>query len=108
MPAKFTIFTVAAIPFVLACGGDDDGGGNRIMVQPDASSGGVDAPTQANCTAASSYSGVVPPSGPNPTESAGTQMDQTTTLVYWTGLANMDPDILALELYSGFGAFSGG
>ena len=45
MAAKFSLFTVAALPLIpiaLACGGDD--GGGKIMVRPDGG-GGIDSGT---------------------------------------------------------------
>lgn len=107
MPAKFSIFPVAAmslIPFAFACGGDDDGGG-PIMVQPDASSGPMDAPP-VNCTADPSYS----PTFGADTQGATIVTGMQGTRLNWSGLLNTQQplDGLVINLFSGFTVFENG
>jgi len=106
MQAKFSIFTVAALPIIpiaLACGGDD--GGGKITVRADAAKQIDAAPVV--CTAAASYTGVV--AGSN-TQFAGSNGSGSDLQVYWAG--RMDPtampDFIEIDLYNGVGPFSAG
>lgn len=112
MPAKFSLFAVAALPILpiaLACG-DDGGGGIKV---PDASVK-MDAPMQQvdafvdNCTATTDY-GTVAFAGSN-SQSARSQGSGSQQLIQYVGRMNADamPDILDIELYAGYGAFMGG
>lgn len=107
MPAKFSILTVAAIPLLpiiplLACGGDD-GGGVHVL---DASVDGrpIDAPEA--CTAAASNPSVADFGSNQRASSKGTGSAQE---MNWFGPINADamPDLLAIDLYAGYGAFEG-
>jgi hypothetical protein len=108
MPAKFSLFTVAALPLIpvaLACGGGDDSG--KIMIQPDA--GMPDAPVV--CTAAPSYPGVAAGSGTQAARNypaSGTGSSAMPRVVDYQGAINADIDVLRLLLFSGVGNFSGG
>jgi len=112
MRAKFSLFTVAALPIIpiaLACGGDD--GGGKITVRPDAASNIDAAPVV--CTAAATYTGAVAGSNTQFGGSAGIPGMTTGSdsyQVYY--LARMDPssmpDLLQVTLYEGVGPFSGG
>ncbi len=106
MPAKFSLFTVAALPIIpiaLACGGGDSGG--KISVRPDAAAAIDAAPVV--CTAAATYTGVV--SGSN-TQFAGSANAGSDLQVYWAG--RMDPtampDFIEIDLFNGVGPFSAG
>lgn len=111
MPAKFSLFTVAALPIIpiaLACGGDDGGGG--IIVRPDAARTVDAAPVE--CTASSTYTAVAAGSD---SQFAGSDGELGATgsnayQVYWAGImdATNSPDFLQLSLVNGRGAFSGG
>lgn len=111
MPAKFSVFTVAAMPIIpiaLACGGDD--GGGKITVRPDSN---IADAAPVVCTAAPTYGDVL--AGSN-TQFAGSDgipgmtMGSDSYSVYWLG--RMDPtampDFIQLTLYEGYGAFSTG
>jgi hypothetical protein len=108
MPAKFSIFTVAALPLIpiaLACGGDDDGG--KIMVQPDSAM--PDAPVI--CSALPSYAGVAAGSNTQfatnyPASGSGSSAQPH--VQSYLGAMNADIDALELLLFGGFGSFSGG
>jgi hypothetical protein len=111
MRAKFSLFTVAALPIIpiaLACGGDD--GGGTITVRPD--SGGTVDTAPVVCTAAANYTGAV--AGSN-TQFAGSDGSINGTgsdsfEVYYLG--RMDPssmpDLLQVTLYAGVGPFAAG
>lgn len=111
MQAKFSIFTVAAMPLIpiaLACGGDD--GGGKISVRPDAAKMVDAAPVV--CTASTSYTGVTTGSNAQFAGQDGSGMDMQ---VYWFGrmaptppATSPMPDILQVTLYNGYGPFSGG
>lgn len=109
MPAKFSIFTVAALPIIpiaLACGGDD-GDGGKIMVQPD--SGMPDA--AVICTAMPSYAGVA--AGSNTQfatdyPASGSGSSARPHVQQYLGAMSADIDALELLLFSGFGGFGSG
>jgi hypothetical protein len=107
MSAKFSILTVAAIPLLpaiplLACGGDD---GPSVTVV-DAAVDGRPIDAAAACTAAAS----------NPTPSFGSNQSAersgsgSATVINYVGRLNADtmPDLLAIDLYAGYGAFQSG
>ena len=110
MPAKFSIFAVAAMPLIpiaLACG--DDGGG-KIKV-PDAkvfNDAPPDAPTL--CTAESSYP--TPSFGSNqfatnyPASGSGSSAQPH--VISYGGALNADIDALRLILFQGYGGFGSG
>ena len=107
MPAKFSLLTVAAIPLLpaiplLACGGDD--GPSVKVVDAAIDSRPIDA--AAACTAAAS----------NPTPAFGSAQSaevqgsgsaQTMNYVGRLNADNMMPDLLAIDLYAGYGTFMG-
>lgn len=88
---------------LVACGGDDDGG-NPMLVDAGPGSGGEDAPPVSNCKAAPSYSGTF-----NDQNGAAETGDGNET-ANLSGLAalNMDPDFLFVDLWEGYGVFTGG
>lgn len=111
MQAKFSLFTVAALPIIpiaLACGGGDSGG--KITVRPDAAKAIDAAPVV--CTAAPSYAGVVSGSNTQFAGSNGVPMATGSNAysIYWAG--RMDPtampDFIEVDLYEGVGPFSSG
>jgi hypothetical protein len=111
MPAKFSMFAVAAMPIIpiaLACGGDDGGGGIKI---PDAKVF-MDAPPMPDaadiCTATTDYASVTF-AGSN-SQSARTSGSGSQQSMQYVGRLNGDPmpDILDIELYAGFTVFMGG
>jgi hypothetical protein len=105
MPAKFSFFTVAALPIIpiaLACGGDD-GGGAKITPKPDANI--VDS-APVVCTADSMYA---TPGSANQFAGEEGTTNGSDYRVFWGGIYGMGkPDLLQLTLRNGFGAFSGG
>jgi len=110
MPAKFSIFTVAALPIIpiaLACGGDD-GGGGKIMIQPDS---GTSPDAAVVCTALPSYAGVA--SGSNTQfatnyPASGTGSSAQPHVQSYLGAMNADIDALRMLLFGGFGGFGSG
>ena len=106
MPAKFSLFTVAALPIIpiaLACGGDD--GGGKISVRPDAAPLIDAAPVV--CTASPTYGNVL---GGSNDEFAGSNGSGDMVSVFWGGRMNAasKPDFIQITLRTGLGPFSGG
>lgn len=107
MPAKFSLFTMAALPLIpvaLACGGDD--GGGKITVNGDAG-GGTDSPG-TQCTASATYGDVLAGSDGMPLAGAGSAgMPGGTGMaaysVSWAGRMDPDapPDLIELILKEG-------
>jgi hypothetical protein len=105
MPAKFSLFTVAALPIVpiaLACSGDDAG---MITVRPDAAPMIDAAPVV--CTASTTYGNVL---GGSNDQFAGSSGADSMLQVFWGGRMNTQskPDFLQVSLRTGLGPFSGG
>jgi hypothetical protein len=104
MPAKFSLFTVAALPLIpvaLACGGDD--GGGKITVRPDSNT--ADA-TPVACTAAGPYGDILAGSDGSNIEGAGSagMMGGTGSdayEIYWFGRPDpvVPPDIVELLMF---------
>jgi len=112
MPAKFSLFAVAAMPIIpiaLACGGDDGGGGIKV---PDASTTKMDAPATPDaadiCTATTDYA-TVTFAGSN-SQSARSSGSGSNQAMQYVGRLNGDPmpDVLDIELYAGYTVFTGG
>lgn len=107
MPAKFSLFIVAALPIIpiaLACGGDDTG---MIMVRPDAMKAIDAAPVV--CTGGPTY-GAVPVAAGSSAQFAGSDGSNANYQIYWGGRADtMQPtDILQVSLRNGVGPFASG
>ncbi len=106
MPAKFSVFTVAALPLIpiaLACGGDD--GGGKISVRPDAAKLIDAAPVV--CTAAPTYGNVL--AGSN-SQFAGSDGSGDMLQVFWGGRVDptAKPDFIQVSLYTGVPPFDAG
>ncbi|HEY5922485.1 MAG TPA: hypothetical protein VIV11_12475 [Kofleriaceae bacterium] len=111
MPAKFSLLAVSALPLVpiaLACGGDDGGGGIKVI---DASTTIDSKPVDAASTCYVETS-LAPTFGSADqfaeTNGSGITGSNAHTEV-WGGRLNPDmmPDIVQVELYAGVAAFMG-
>jgi hypothetical protein len=111
MSRKFSILAVAAIPVIpvaLACGGDDGGGGIKVI---DASVK-MDAPPMPDaadiCTATTDYASVAF-AGSN-SQQANSMGSGSNQAIQYVGRLNNDPmpDILDIELYAGYTVFQTG
>ena len=115
MAAKFSLLAVLAVPLVpvaLACGGDDGGGGIKVVdANKTIDSTSVDAP--APCTATPDYGTLTPGSNAQqaknyPATGSGSsatphELDLTVALNQ-----EMPGDVLLLALFAGYGGFTGG
>jgi hypothetical protein len=113
MPAKFSVLAVTVVPFctvALACGGDDGGGGGIKVVDAAMGSGSNQADAAGvTCYVENMYA---PTFGSNDqfaqTSGSGASGSNAHTEIWGAALdPGMTPDVLQVELYAGFAAFSG-
>ena len=116
MPAKFSLLAVVTVPFIpiaLACGGDDGGGGIKVVDAGKTVDGApaVDAP--APCTATPDYG--MPSLGSNNQNAKnypamGSGSSATPHEIDLTAALNAEQpgDVLLLALFANYGAFKGG
>jgi hypothetical protein len=100
-----TMFLLSAVLIAAACGGG--GGGDPdapVINRIDARVGGIDAPPSSNCGAPSAGYGtpVV-----DPAQQASVH-DAASGVYFGISLLNTDFDMFQLQLYDGFGVFTGG
>ncbi len=109
LPAIGVAITVPSVLVaqLVACGG---GGGGHIMLH-DSPAGGGDINTNGNCTATASYGSPTLSTATADAEYLGSGSSQDTGfLEYYLNGLNTDstPDLLEIDLYSGYGAFESG
>jgi hypothetical protein len=106
MRTKMSKLTLACVP-IIACGGGGGGGGpDAHIILHDSTS--IDAPKA--CTAAMTYAPTFGSNGQKATNhpASGSGSNAIPHRQTWIGGMNADQDVLDIELYAGFGSFTGG